>query len=300
MSVNRTLCSATFFAAIIGLAVTMPSVAHAQIFRAINFADNPGPATISAEGVEVTLQPKGDGDGVLDVVAAIRIPGYQSIIVTEESGSSAGFDRWVGIGKLSKSDAAPSVLLQGYTGGAHCCASLQVITPYAGRLKVLRFEGIDGEGPRSFPRDIDGDGTVEFERQDDRFRYQFASGAGSYSPPLMFNIYKGQIVDVSAEPAFRPIWEKFAAETRSRCADRSNSDRNGACAAYVVAGVRLGRFEIVMAEADRLAYQKPGVPVLEGCAVELVDYTCPPTKAVKFYSFKSAIAWFLKQTGYIE
>ena len=50
-------------------------------------------------------------------------------------------------------------------------------------------------------------------RQDDSFRYQFASGAGCYSPPVFYDIYKGQLIDVSDQPGFRRQWESFAAQT---------------------------------------------------------------------------------------
>lgn len=286
--------------ALAALAAALPVSASAQIFRSVDFSEHPGPATISAEGVEVTLQPSNDQDGQITVAAAIRIPGLQSIIVTEESASSAGYARWVGIGKLATSDAAPSVLLQGFSGGAHCCATMQVITPSVGRLKVLSFEPVDGEGDTSFPRDIDGDGTVDFIRQDDSFRYAFASGAGSYSPPVILNVYKGQVVDVSAQPAYRALWEKYSTRTHAACADRSDEDRNGACAAYVAASARLGNFQTAMIEADKLANQKPGIELPTNCTAALVDYACPAGKEVKFYTFRSALMWFLQKNGYID
>lgn len=284
--------------ALLGLMCGGPALG--QVFKSVNFDEHPQPATFSAEGAEVTLQPVKDEDGLIEVAAAIRIPGFQTVIVTEEGGSSAGYDRWVGIGKLSVSDVAPSVLLQGFTGGAHCCATLKVVTPYAGKLKVLSFDSIDGGGSESFPRDIDKDGVIDFQRQDDRFRYQFASGAGSYSPPLIYNVYKGQIIDVTGEPAFRPLWETFAREARALCAERDNDDRNGACAAYVAAGARLGRFESAMRDASALANRGPDAELPEGCQTERVNYECPKGKEIKFHTFDTALRWFLKDAGYID
>lgn len=285
---------------LVALAIAHPTGATAQIFRSVNFSEHPGPATSSAEGVEVTMQPNIDSDNQIIVAAAIRIPGFQSIIVNEESASSASYARWVGIGKLAANDPAPSVLLQGFSGGAHCCATLLVITPSVGRLKVITFDAVDGEGETSFPRDIDGDGTVDFVRQDDSFRYQFASGAGSYSPPVVLNVYKGQLVDVSVQPAYRTLWIKFAAQTRAACADHSNDDRNGACAAYVAASARLGKFETAMVEVDKLVNQKPGIELPTNCAAAQVNYACPAGKEIKFSTFRSALVWFLQKKGYID
>ena len=283
----------------LGLFLAASGGASAEASKKVNFADNPDPVTISTAGGSVTLQPIFEDADEFEVLAAVQIIGFPQIVIKETSGSSQYFDRWAGIGLLSKADAAPSVLLQGYTGGAHCCATLQVVTPFAGRLKTLEFDPVDGGSDDTFPNDLDGDGTVDFVRQDDNFRYQFASGAGSYSPPKIYNIYKGQIVDVSGDPAFRPRWEKFAADTWRGCSDRSNEDRNGACAAFVAASARLGRFELGLKEAEAVAAKGDAMELPEDCKAALVNHVCPAGSEVKFYTFGAAIRWFLQKQGYI-
>jgi hypothetical protein len=276
------------------------TAAVAQTTRTLDFSKNPEPVTVASGGVEVVLQPIKGEDDMIDMAAAIRAPGYQSVIVNQDVLASEGYERWVGIAKLSKTDTVPSVLLTGFTGGAHCCSALKVITPVAGKLKVVEFESIDGDSMKILPTDIDGDGLVDFVRQDDSFRYQFSSGAGSYSPPIILNIYKGQLVNVSSDPAFRPIWEDFARKTRADCAERSNDDRNGACAAYVAAGARLGRFQQAMAEAEKMAFAGDKIVLPEPCEVELVNYSCPAGKKIKFYTFPTALRWLLRSKGYID
>lgn len=286
----------------IGVVVVAASFAangtFAQTTRTINFNDKPGAVTVQGDGAEVTLQPKIDGESTLNLSVSVRVPGYQTIIV-DAGGNPAWADNWVAIGKLSKTDPAPAVLLEGFTGGAHCCATLMAIVPNAGRLKAVEFEPVDGDSDKVFPKDLDGDGTADFERQDDSFRYQFASGAGSYSPPIFLNIYKGQIVDVSTQPGFRPQWQAFAKETRARCMDKTDPDRNGGCAAYVAAGARLGQFETAMTEAVKWASpSKDFLP--EGCSIAVKDAQCPDAKKIKFYSFETALRWFLRDRGYID
>lgn len=285
------------------LALNLFSVsAAAQLARSIDFSESAGAVTLTHDGAEVTLQPIADPDDeyAIDVHISIRIPGYQSIIVPEGGGTSAYFKRWVGIGKLAASDAAPSVILEGFTGGAHCCATLRVVIPAGRQLKVIEFEAIDGAGDATFPKDVDGDGITDFVRQDDRFRYQFASGAGSLSPPLIFNIYKGNLVDVTSEPGFVPIWMKYAADARALCADRANPDRNGACAAYVAAAARLGKFAPAMKEAEMLAATGKDIELPISCRVAEVNGLCPAGMERKFFSFSDALRWFLRDTGYIS
>ena len=87
--------------------------------------------------------------------------------------------------------------------------------------------------------------------QDGRFNYVFASHAGSWTPPLILDISRGRVVDVSKEHRFRSLYEtdfyksKLACETGKYEEDGKiyDTEINGACAAYVADGVRLGRGE---------------------------------------------------------
>lgn len=286
---------------IVGSAALAASTSvSAQVTKTVNFEERPGPQTLTSDGADVTVQARDEGDEMISMAAAIRVPGYQPLIVEDEVISRAGYERWVAIGKLSTADPAPSILLAAFTGGAHCCAALRAVVPTAGKLKVVDFPPIDGAPDEQFPRDLDGDGVVDFARQDDSFRYQFASGAGSYSPPVFYNIHKGQLIDVSDQPGFRRHWESFATQTRKACADQKNDDRNGGCAAFVAASARLGRYEQGLKEAERLANSKPPMGFPEGCSVTAGEDGCPADKKITFYTFSSAIRWFLKSQGYID
>jgi hypothetical protein len=241
---------------ILGLLAAGP--ASAQIFKSVNFEKQKGPAKFTADGTEVTLTPIAD-DGLVKASAAIKVPGFAPVVVTEDVSANAAYDRWVGIGKLAAADAAPSILLQGFTGGAHCCATMTVVTPYQGALKTLTFEPIDGGGTDAFPTDIDKNGVVDFYRQDDRYR-----------------------------------WEAYAKEMRDYCADQASDERNSACAAYVVAGKHLGRFDAALRDANTLANNSPTAIMPEACKVELVDYACPAGQELKFANFEEALRWVME------
>jgi hypothetical protein len=286
-----------FGAVLLIIAFVSPSTpASAQIFRSVDFAETPGVVMVAGEGAEVTLRPLDRDDDASHASATVRIPGYLLTEVTAGGGTNWS---WVGIGRLSASDPAPSILLGGFTGGANCCATLKLIVPEGGRIRVLDFDGIEGAPHyESFPADVDRDGVVDLVGQDNRFRYAFSSGAGSLSPPLIFNVQRGRIVDVSTLPPFRPMWEHFASEARAICADQSNEDRNGGCAAYVAAAARLGRYSQAMREVETLAH--PGGMLPEACNVALADHVCPAGRELRFSTFPSALTWFLRTNGYIE
>lgn len=284
-------------------AVALGSIdpAAAQVTRSVDFSESSEPVTVDYHGVEVTLQPFADKEtSLVEIVALIKVQGFTPISIREGLGTVSYHPFEVGIGKLSISDPVPSVLLGGYSGGAHCCATLIAITPNAGKLKTIEFEAIDGGPETEFPKDINADGIVDIIRQDDSFRYQFSSGAGSVSPPRIFNIYKGQIVDVSDQPVYHPLWLELAKNTREACADRLDLDRNGACIALAAAGARLGNYSSFLKEAVANANNSDDAMLPEGCEAELVDYVCPKGKEIKFYTFETAANWFLREQGYIQ
>jgi len=75
-------------------------------------------------------------------------------------------------------DSVPEVLLDSYSGGAHCCFGTTVVFldgPRAGRT-VFKLWGDPGY------RLVNRAGTTAFESADDRFAYEFTSFAGSGLP----------------------------------------------------------------------------------------------------------------------
>lgn len=288
----------SFAVCVILMVLSSPSTG--QVAQLLNFEESPGTKTMSYDAVEVIAQPRDESDGMIQFVAAIRAKGFSPVLIEDGVPARAGYERWIGVGKLTPTDPIPSVLLASFTGGAHCCAAMKAIVPSAGKLKIIDFPWIDGGPDPEFPKDLDADGTVDFVRQDDRFRYQFASGAGSFSPPVIFNIFKGQLIDVSDQIGFKPLWAKFARETKVRCADQSDGDRNGACAAYVAAGARLGTYEEALKFAVKFANSKPSTDFPSSCKVSTEADKCSEQNIIKHYTFSSSIGSFLKTSGYVN
>lgn len=93
-------------------------------------------------------------------------------------------------------DREPEVLLDLYTGGAHCCF-------------VTAFYRYDPSGPRYARtehdfgdagfrlRDLDRDGSPELESSDAAFAYAFASFADSVFPVQIWRYRQGRLADVT-------------------------------------------------------------------------------------------------------
>ncbi|OYX52623.1 MAG: hypothetical protein B7Y97_00310 [Sphingomonas sp. 32-66-10] len=228
----------------------------------------------------------GDVDPVLTITradgASVRLEGsaMQNILM---------------LGRLSK-DGPAIAFFQDYTGGMHCCQRMRVVTPAGDSLKVAELGGYDG-AEIGWPKDVDGDGILDFVLSDDRFLYAFESYAASVAPPKVLNVIDGAVRDVSAEPRFSRIFEKAAASARKACVGEAYP--NGACAAWAAAAARLGTLDavwpVVLAE-----YRKDPAIWPDRCKVERnEDGECPEGQLVEYPDYPSGLRAFLVETGYI-
>jgi hypothetical protein len=202
-----------------------------------------------------------------------------------------------GVGRMAPGDAAATVLIGGYSGGAHCCATLQAVSLVDGRPVLATLPNRDGAPPDEFPRDLDGDGTRDLEWTDDSLLYAFASHAGSWSIPRIYHFERGQPVDVSRNPGFAPIYRKLAEEALAACR-AGEGEPNGACAAYAYARAILGDAEEGIRTAASLAQLSDWYPT--DCLVAPVDFACPAGQQRQFAGFEDALRWIMRKNGYLQ
>jgi hypothetical protein len=138
-------------------------------------------------------------------------------------------------------DGEPEVVLDLYTGGAHCCVEALVYRYHPERRAYLgRRYGFGNAGYRMV--DPDRDGRPELESADDRFAYAFTSYAASVLPLRIFRLERGQLVDVTRRfPALirreaDRLWHGYLRARR----DRGN-DLRGLLAAWAADMHLLGR-----------------------------------------------------------
>jgi len=135
-------------------------------------------------------------------------------------------------------DGEPEVLVDLYTGGAHCCFY----------TLILRFDGRSYRStvalwgdPGHDLRDLDHDGRPEFVTADDRFAYQFTSYAASFLPVQVRSYDHGTMTDVTsrfpalvrADAAY--LWSQYQSDRKNR-----QNDMRGALAAWLADEYRLG------------------------------------------------------------
>ena len=230
-------------AASLALALVAPGVASA--------ADG-GSATASAGAVQATLTWAAAQYGNKDphlVVTRAGAPAFDGSPVVAGSACSEDGCVYAASGKRDAplqvvdldADGEPELLVDAYTGGAHCCALTEILR-FNGTAYTT-FEASWGNIGYEL-KDLDADGRPDFVTADDAFSYAFSSYAGSYHPPLVLDY------DATAKGSFSDVTRRFPALARKNAKDalhtlararRQHFETLGAVSAYVADLYLLGR-----------------------------------------------------------
>lgn len=131
----------------------------------------------------------------------------------------------------------PELILHLYTGGANCCAVLNIYS-WNGTTYVRSVREFTGGIPREL--DLNKDGVYEFLASDGRFKGRYTSTAGSYSPVQILSLSGGTWSDVTS--SYRAIVKNDARRAlkvaRSQCR-RTDGETLGAYAAWTANQYRL-------------------------------------------------------------
>ncbi len=109
----------------------------------------------------------------------------------------------------------PDVVIQVFTGGAHCCFSTVVYDLGPSLTKVLETP-LSNCGGRF--QDLDGDGTMEYLTCDDLFAYRYCAYAGSPMVDVVLQ-YEAERGYVPASPRFPQIYTQNLAQHRQWAQD---------------------------------------------------------------------------------
>lgn len=148
-------------------------------------------------------------------------------------------------------DSEPEVILDTYTGGAHCCF-VSIIFRKAGSRYASSNVWWGNPGYRL--ADFDRDGRPELVTSDDTFGYLFTSWASSGEPLLVFHYAKGKLTDVTRE---FPKQIKSDADQYWRGAQEqlreNGGEPRGLLSAWAADLANLGRWDEAQAALTELA-----------------------------------------------
>jgi hypothetical protein len=214
-------------------------------------ADDAGSVTASAGQVQATLTWGKAKFGVADPRLVIVRAGATLFDGSPVAGSDScgdGYCSFLASGKRKSAlqvvdlngDGEPEVLVDAYSGGAHCCA-LTELAAFNGTGYAVQelFWGNTGYELQ----DLDGDGKPELVGYDDAFAGAFSSYAASFFPPRVVDY------DPAVNGGLRDVTDHFVALIRKnqrqalhalKRARRQHYETLGIVAAYVADFYLLG------------------------------------------------------------
>jgi hypothetical protein len=244
-------------------------------------ADDAGSATASSGVVQATLTWQAAQLGAKDphlVVVRAGATLFDGSPVASSDSCREGGCSYAPSGKRDgplqvrdlNGDGEPEVLVDAYSGGAHCCALTEILRLTGATYSTLEaFWGNTGYDLS----DLDSDGRPEFVGADDVFAGAFTSYAASFFPPLVLDY------DAAAKGGFRDVTRGFPSLVRKnlrralhslRQARRRHYETLGIVAAYVADLYLLGRGQEVRPYLKR-ARRRGDLRTIEGRAARSYD-----------------------------
>jgi clan AA aspartic protease (TIGR02281 family) len=244
-------------------------------------------------GIEIEISPLEAHDVLIIRVAGHQVYEFPFDDHSETTSASAQ------IAKLDPSSPLPQLIASYFTGGAHCCTEMTVLTFTDNAWRQVKIGEFDGDGPQV--EDLNGDGRLELVGKDDSFDYAFAPYADSYAPPTIFRLDGAGIKDVTHSPEFRRPIEQMLLANQDLATPDSWHD-NGFLGGWVAHKALIG--EGVQAWQQMLQnYNRDPNSGFEGFAMSVCAITPPNNQACpeaynRHLDFPTALTMKLKDRGY--
>jgi hypothetical protein len=169
----------------------------------------------------------------------------EGCIVVEDDGGDPSTSA-IKVADLDR-DGEPEVLVDTFSGGAHCCLTARLLT-WNGTGYTPKDISYGDVGYAL--KDANGDGRPELVGYDPRFSGLFTAFAASAFPPQIFQVDKGNVLDVT-----RRFPAVVRADARIRLRDlrhaKRGADIRGILGAYVTDRYLLGQGSVGRTEIHR-------------------------------------------------
>lgn len=291
---------ARVIASLIGLGAICGSPAVAQILK-MDSEDGRMRGSLRSGVVEVSAEQRRrineSGVNVLQPVAIVRVNGSEvgRLIGAEWHGPAA----LVQIAEMDPSNPYPEVLLSSFTGGAHCCNQIQVLTSDRSgqtwrEVTLGPFDGSDAPA-----QDPLRNGRFLIVDVDNRFLYRFACYACSSAPARIWELQGDAFVDVSHRPEFKPIHRRNLQGMAEWFQQKDPQSPNGFLAGYVANKALVGE---LYDGWDRMTQRHEASSKwgLTECKGQLDDNGKCLGREIQYSSFPEALRAFLIDTGYLS
>ncbi|HEY4275444.1 MAG TPA: hypothetical protein VGM68_08175 [Rhizomicrobium sp.] len=273
-----------FLAAGLWVLLALPALAQAP--EKLPLPHGPGTQSLQFGTAAITIAMPAP-DAAAPILITASSPGAKPVTLSLDQHSDIHeFPPSVSMVEMDSANTTPEFFISRFSGGAHCCAQIQILDLVAGQWRIV--DGGSWNGSEIIPEDADGDGEQEIVHGDDRFLYRYSCYACAGTPARTFKLVQGTLADVTLSPLYRPRDERDLPNFQQGCANHDN----GACAAYVATATRLGR----RAEAWRFMldhFDRESDWGLKDCVLRDSESKC--LAEIRYKSYPDALAAFLQQ-----
>lgn len=191
-------------------------------------------------GLQIAIRSVPSRDNGSEINVEISKAGSQPVRFTQTAISGE-----IMVQKFQQNEDA-KVIFSSFSGGTHCCSQVYVVNLIDNSIGLIDVGNHDGD--RVLPKDIDGDGLVEFTFPDERF-FVFSSFAASFPPITVLSIENGELKDVTREDRFLQYHENRFKRQSQDCNNNAKIN-TGACSGLLGTASILGIFDAALETMD--------------------------------------------------
>ena len=282
----------------VAIATSPPAVTAVPVGKTVEWdsAKDGARRSYAVGDLKLTFSIAKNSDGDALPVLTVLSPRYGRRVMLGQVGLAAPMASFV-VARLDPQASGPAVVLETFTGGAHCCTQIDILDPVGGGWTPVDAGAHDGSFSIGL-HDLDGDGAPDIRLGDEAFLYSFACYACAAPPLRIYNLVGGQWRDVSTARKYIPTFRKAEAADRRACVEGGGQD--GACATFVAEAARAGDFPAAWAWMLKHYDRKDEWDWPTGCtAPRDQDHACPKGHEIAYKTYPEALEAFLIETKYI-
>ena len=172
--------------------------AKAEVPQKLPLPHAPGQQSLQFGGASLTIaMPAPDSATPIAITAAA--PGTRPVtLLLEHHPDAHEFPPNISLVEMDAANATPEFFISRFSGGAHCCAEVQILDVVAGQWRIVNGGSWDGD--EIVPEDAQGNGEQEIVHGDDRFLYRYSCYACTGTPVRVFQLVQGTLADVTSSP----------------------------------------------------------------------------------------------------
>ena len=295
----------TFLIALVVLSCSLTAAANAQSLGPMQIHLDKANATSGAEvrsglvTVRLKYHKAADGDALRVPVLEVEVEGKQVARIEDGGNGSDWPPALAQIAEMDGSNPYPEIVFSTFTGGAHCCNDVRIVTSSKDGAKWSTVGAGSYDGFIKGVEDADFDGVFEIVRTDNAFLYAFSSYAGSFGPQQVRRLKGGKLVEATFDQGFIYLHRERLALLKGRMnLSEPKGEKNGVLAGYVALKHLVGEgpegWKFMLAN-----YDKTSDTGLTNCSGGY-DANNKCKKEQTFPDYPAALRYFLTDLGYMK